>query len=108
MDTYDFLADPRTLTMQERLAARERYAPQQQRWLTKLRALAEAPKPGDDFPAFLLVTPPFKGLATKLDHAEAHKDLTTETADELDWFVRVFADYLRTNDGEEVFPPLRA
>ncbi len=108
MDTYDFLADPRTLTMRERLAARESYALQQQRWLTKLRVLAEAPKPDDDFPAFLLATPPFEGLATKLDHADGHKDLTTEAADELDWFVRVFADYLRTRDGEEIFPRLPA
>ena len=108
MDTYDFLADPRTLTLPERLAARDDYAAQQQRWLTKLRTLAEAPKPDDDFPAFLLATPPFAGLATKLHNAEGHKDLSTETADELDWFVRVFADYLRTRDGEEIFPRLRA
>ena len=108
MDTYDFLADPRALTLQERLAARESYAPQQERWLTKLRLLAEAPKPEHDFPAFLLATPPFEGLATKLDQAKRHKDLSTETADELDWFVRVFAHYLRTRDGEEIFPTLPA
>ena len=108
MDTYDFLADPRTLTMEERLAARQSYAPQQQRWLAKLRALAEAPKPEDDFPAFLLATPPFHGLAGRLGSASRHKDLSTETSDELDWFVRVFADYLRTRDGEDVFPSLPA
>lgn len=104
MDTYDFLADPRTLTIAERLEARDRLAVEQHRWLTRLRDLAEDPKPQEDFPAFLLATPPFHELAQSLTQAESHKDLGTEVADELEWFVRVFADYLRTRDGEEVFP----
>ena len=104
MDTYDFLADPRTLTMEERLAARHSHDSEQSQWLHKLQKLAEDPKPGKDFPAFLLATPPFHGLAEKLNKAQAPKELTTDAADELDWFCKAFADYLRTRDGEEFFP----
>ncbi len=104
MDTYDFLADPRTLTMAERHAARDQYDRDQADWLTKLRSLAEPPKPDDDFPAFLLATQPFADLARKLIKIDSRQQLTVEIADELDWFLRVFADYLRTEDGEEVFP----
>lgn len=104
MDTYDFLADPRTLTLAERRDARARYAHEQEQWLQKLRVLAEDPKPEDDFPAFLLATEPFRDLAARLDQANARKDLSTASADELQWFVEVFADYLRTRAGEDVFP----
>jgi len=107
LDTYDFLADPRTLTLDERREALEQYAREQEQWLAKLRVLAEDPKPEDDFPAFLLATAPFAELAARLGKAQSHKELSTDAADELEWFVRVFADYLRTRDGEDVFrePP---
>ncbi|MCK5940578.1 MAG: hypothetical protein KAI24_01315 [Planctomycetes bacterium] len=104
MDTYDFLADPRNLTLDERREARDQYDHDQSQWLEKLRVLAEDPKPEDDFPAFLLATQPFQDLASRLGKARSHKDLSTEDADELEWFVRVFADYLRTQEGEDVFP----
>ena len=106
MDTYDFLADPRALTMEERFAARERMHAAQQRWLSRIRDLAEDPQPEDDFPAFLLETRPFHELARALNGAARAKDLSTEDADQLAWFIRAFADYMRTRDGEEVFPAL--
>ena len=103
LDTYDFLADPRTLTMPERLAARDQYDSDQDTWLQRLRLLTEPPKPAQDFPAFLLATQPFADLARRLGSANSRKELPPEVADELDWFVRAFADYLRTQEGEEVF-----
>lgn len=104
MDTYDFFADPRTLSMAERHEARRTHQHGQQTWLPRLRRLAEAPLPADDFPAFLLDTRPFSELAEQLLCAETRQQLPTEIADELDWFVRAFADYLRTCEGEDVFP----
>lgn len=104
MDTYDFLADPRTLTLTERHDARTQYEHDQAEWLTKLRLLADAPKPDDDFPAFLLATQPFADLAHKLKKATKRSQLTIDVADEMDWFLQAFADYLRTDEGEEVFP----
>jgi len=104
VDTYDFLADPRTLTLQERHEARERYAKDQVTWLARLRALAEGPLPDDDFPAFLLATAPFAELAARIGNATETKQLDAEVSDELSWFLRAFADYLKTCDGEEIFP----
>ncbi|MFT7536999.1 MAG: hypothetical protein ACI85K_002955 [Hyphomicrobiaceae bacterium] len=103
MDTYDFLADPRTLTLAERRDARDQYDRDQKIWLAKLRLLAEDPLPTDDFPAFLLATQTFADLARKLTKAETRQQLSTDVQDEVDWFVRAFADYLRTQEGEEVF-----
>lgn len=103
MDTYAFLNDPRTLTLPERHAARRQFAADQEHWLRTVRRLAEPPVPADDFPAFLLATPPFATLAARLGTARKRADLSTETADELDWFVARFAGYLRTVDGEDVF-----
>ena len=45
-------------------------------------------------------------LARALSGAARAKDLSTEDADQLAWFIRAFADYMRTRDGEEVFPAL--
>lgn len=104
MDTYDFLSDPRTLSLEERHEARDQYASEQRMWLQRLRALAEEPKPEDDFPAFLLATSTFAELAARLGKAQDRASLSTGAADELDWFLRAFQDYLRTQDGEEVFP----
>lgn len=104
MDTYDFLADPRTLTLAERHAARDQYDRDQIDWLNKLRSLAEPPKPDDDFPAFLLATQPFAHLARKLNKVDKREQMTTDLADEMEWFLRAFADYLRTEEGEEIFP----
>tara|TARA_R110002072_G_scaffold100429_2_gene221109 strand:- start:41221 stop:41631 length:411 start_codon:yes stop_codon:yes gene_type:complete len=104
VDTYDFLTDPRTLTLAERREARDQYDRDQRTWLAKLRLLAEDPKPAEDFPAFLLATQTFADLARKLQKADSRKQLPTDVQDEVDWFVRAFADYLRTQDGEEVFP----
>lgn len=90
--------------MAERHAARDQYDRDQAAWLTKLRSLAEPPKPDDDFPAFLLATQPFANLARKLTKIDSRQQLTVDIADEIDWFLRAFADYLRTEDGEQVFP----
>ena len=57
----------------------------------------------DDFPAFLLATPPFQELANRLLKAKTRSQLPPATADELDWFVAAFRDYLRTCAGEDVF-----
>ncbi|MFK7743019.1 MAG: hypothetical protein AB8H80_22085 [Planctomycetota bacterium] len=107
LDTYDYLSDPRDLTMAERHRAKNHYDRDQTAWLAKLRQLAEAPLPDDDFPAFLLATQPFAELAKRLGRHESRQSLPVATADELDWFLRAFADYLRTQDGEDVFSDLR-
>ncbi|MCB9878633.1 MAG: hypothetical protein H6835_13630 [Planctomycetes bacterium] len=103
MDTYDFLSDPRTPTLEERRELHDRLLREQQMWLHRLRHLAEGAPPEDDFPAFLLATQPFADLATRLGRASSRGDLDAAAADELDWFLRAFADYLRTQDGEDVF-----
>lgn len=107
MDTYDFLSDPRTLTIEERRELHDQHQREQQMWLDRLRNLAEGPLPDDDFPAFLLATQPFADLAARLGHAATRADLCADAADELDWFLRVFADYLRTQDGEDAFAEAR-
>ena len=107
MDTYDFLTDPRTLTMVERQATRDRYASEQNAWLERLRPLAEETRIDDDFPAFLLATRPFAELADRVGRAQRRSELPADVADELDWFLRAFADYLRTQDGEDTFGEAR-
>ena len=59
--------------------------------------------PESDFPAFLLATEPFADLAQRLSQATVRRDLPADVADELDWFLRAFRDYLRTQDGEDAF-----
>jgi len=103
LDTYDFLADPRAITLQERRATAARLAKEQADWLERLQALAEPPKPAQDFPAFLLATPAFADLARRLGRARTRAELPTDLADEVDWFVAAFAGYLRTCDGEDSF-----
>ncbi|HEX5051443.1 MAG TPA: hypothetical protein VFZ65_06695 [Planctomycetota bacterium] len=103
MDTYDFLADPRAITLQERRATALRLHKEQTSWLERLRLLTEPPSPEQDFPAFLLATQPFADLAQRLLAATSRSELPLAVADELDWFVRAFAGYLRTCDGEDVF-----
>ncbi|MCA8948842.1 MAG: hypothetical protein KDE27_05025 [Planctomycetes bacterium] len=105
MDTYDFLTDPRALSLAERRALAVHYAAEQRIWLRRLAALAEPPAPEPDFPAFLLATPAFRPLADRIGHAADRRALSTEVADEIDWFVVKFADYLRTQDGEDAFAP---
>jgi hypothetical protein len=82
----------------------------QGRWLAQLQLLIEPPALDSDFPAFLLGTPPFADLARRLAMADERCQLPAADADELDWFVHAFRDYLRTCDGEDVFelavPPL--
>lgn len=103
MDTYDFLADPRTISLAERHLVLGRMQREQAFWLERLHALTEAPKPRRDFPAFLLATPPFADLARKLAPATTRARLDPAAADELDWFVQAFCDYLVTDQGEDVF-----
>lgn len=103
LDTYDFLADPRALSLRQRRAQKQSMHREQGFWLDRVRALAEAPLPADDFPAFLLATGPFHELAARLLAATQRAQLAPATADELDWFVAAFRDYLRTCDGEDVF-----
>ena len=103
MDTYDFLADPRTLTLAERAATAARLGREQAYWLNRVRQLAEGRTVGDHFPAFLLATPPFADLARRIGSSKVRAQLATDVADELDWFVQAFADYLRTRDGEDSF-----
>ena len=103
MDTYDFLADPRTLSLAERHAARDRHAAEHRAWRTRLRTLVEGEAPDADFPAFLLATPPFADLARRIGNAQRRAELPAAVADELDWFVRAFADYLRRDAGEDMF-----
>jgi hypothetical protein len=103
LHTHDFLADPRTLTLAERAAIAARLGREQAHWLHRVRQLAEGRTVTDHFPAFLLATPPFAALARRLGNAKSRRQLATGVADEFDWFVHGFADYLRTRDGEDAF-----
>lgn len=103
LDTYDFLADPRALSLDERRAFADRLAAEQDSWLIRLGILAEGRKPDPDFPAFLLATPAFAGLAQAVGKAQHRAELQTGVADELDWFLERFANYLRTDEDEDVF-----
>ena len=103
LDTYDFLTDPRSLSLKQRRASRARLQRDHDFWLDRVRALAEAPLPDDEFPAFLLATAPFHELAARLLPATRRAQLAPATADELDWFLAAFRDYLRTCEGEDVF-----
>ncbi len=103
MDTYDFLADPRAISLEQRhrvLASMQR---EQTWWLDRLQALSEGQKPERDFPAFLLAMAPFQDLAKRLAKATQRAQLAPALADELDWFVNAFRYYLRTSEGEDVF-----
>mgnify|MGYP001384884649 CR=1 FL=1 len=103
MNTHHIVANPRALPLDERRASKEHMADDQAHWLSRLAQLVEPPVPTDDFPAFLLATPTFAELAQRIGSAKKRADLTIETADELDWFMAKFADYLRTCDGEDSF-----
>ena len=103
MDTYDFLADPRAIRLAHRRMMRSSLQRENDWWLDRLQRLCESPQPDADFPAYLLATPPFRELAAKLAVATRRRDLAVAAADELDWFVRAFRDYLRTDAGEDAF-----
>ncbi len=103
MDTYHFLSDPRAIGLAERHRVLARMGREQAWWLDRLRNLTEAPQPASDFPAFLLATPTFADLARRLAKATSRRMLDAATADEVDWFARAFAEYLRTADGEDAF-----
>ena len=103
MDINDPFADPRAMSLTARRAASAILAREQTQWLERLRVLTEPPQPEPDFPAFLLATRAFRELADALRTAPNRKALPPAVADELDWFVRAFRDYLRTADGEDVF-----
>ena len=103
MDTDDFPADPRALTLPQRRSNQSRMHKEQKFWLERLRQLAEGPPPDKDFPAFLLATAPFRGLAQQMASATKRAQLSPQVADEMDRFVHAFADYLRTCDGEDSF-----
>lgn len=103
MDTYSFLVDPRAPSLAERRQMRRRMQREQDHWQQKLQPLCEPPHPDADFPAYLLATAPFAELAQRIAAASRRADLPPAVADELDWFVRAFRDYLRTTDDEDVF-----
>ncbi|MBL8734622.1 MAG: hypothetical protein JNN13_19760 [Planctomycetes bacterium] len=103
MDTYSFLSDPRAPSLAERRQLGRRHQRDQEHWQHKLHQLCEPPQPDADFPAFLLATAPFADLAHRIAGASSRAELPPATADELDWFVRAFRDYLRHTDDEDVF-----
>jgi len=99
----DFPSDPRSIPLGERRQWASRLAGAQRTWLQRLPALLEPPSPAPDFPAFLLETPPFRGLALAVGEARTRAQLPTAVADELQRFADAFCDYLRTDSGEQVF-----
>jgi len=103
VDTYEFLSDPRAICLAHRNEMRASLQRENSWWLTRLTQLCESSKPEADFPAYLLATPPFRDLAHKLALATGRQQLDLATADEFDWFMRAFRDYLRTEAGEDVF-----
>jgi hypothetical protein len=107
LHTHHFLADPRSIPLAERAAMAERLRRDQTTWLMRLNRLTELPLLEADFPAFLLATPPFSSLAVRIGEAGTRSELPPDVADELDWFVNAYRDYLRTCDGEDVFASRR-
>ena len=107
MDTNDIPSDPRALTLQQRRSNQSRMHKEQKFWLERLRQLAEGPPPEQDFPAFLLATAAFRGLAQPLANASTRAQLSPQVADQMDRFVHAFSDYLRTCDGEDAFASSR-
>ena len=103
MDTNDFPADPRAIPLQQRRINQGRLHKEQKFWLERLQKLAEGSPPEKDFPAFLLATATFRGLAQHLAGATTRSQLPGLVADEMDWFLYAFRDYLRTCDGEDSF-----
>lgn len=103
MDTYSFLVDPRAPSLAERRQMQRKLHREQDHWQRRLQHLCEPPAPDAEFPAFLLATSPFADLAHRIEHAGTRSDLPAAVADELDWFVRAFRDYLRCTDDEDVF-----
>lgn len=99
-----FPRDPRSLTLPERAAWRQRLHDAQSAWQERLPQLVEPPAPGPDFPAFLLETPPFQELNRRIGEASRRAQLPVAVADELQHFVDVYRSYLHTRNGEEVFP----
>lgn len=109
MDAHQFPFDPRTLNLDERRAMAAEMQAAQSRWHPRLQRLVEPPALEPDFPAFLMATAPFAELARRLDGAAGRAQVPPAAADELDWFVAAFRDYLRSCDGEDAFalPPAR-
>jgi len=103
LDTYEFLSDPRVLPLAERRDLATLHATEQAQWLDRLSRLCEPPVLDEQFPAFLLALPPFAELGNRIGAAQQRLQLSTEVADELDWFARAFADYLHTDQGEDAF-----
>ena len=91
------------MPLSQRRAAKTSMRREQTQWLARLTSLVEPPRPGEDFPAFLLATPAFEDLARRIGQAKTRADLQPQVADELDWFVNAFRDYLVTDVGEDVF-----
>jgi len=108
VDTYDFLADPRAITLQERRATAALQQRENNFWHTRLQQLSDGLVLAPDFPAYLLASPAFASLATALQRANTRLDLEPTVRDELDWFLVAFADYLRTVDGEDTFAETQA
>ena len=104
MDQPNLPTDPRNLDLAARRALCQRLQAANRAWSERLAVLAE-PRPDRDFPAFLLATPAFAGLAQQIGGARSRRELSTATADELDRFVDAYRYYLRTCAGEDAFAP---
>jgi hypothetical protein len=102
VDAPAFPADPRSLTLAERVRFYDRLQAVQRSWLARLQLLCEIP-PAKDFPAFLLTTTAFRELAQRLGDFHRRRELPTGLADELDHFASAYCDYLRTCAGEDTF-----
>lgn len=98
MDTDALLSrladDPWTLDLPERQALLERHRAAQDHWLPRLRELVEPPRPGTDFPAFLLAVPPFARLGRAVGDARRPGELSVGTADELQRFTDTYRSWL--------------
>jgi hypothetical protein len=103
LDTHHFVADPRSMPLPDRRALCASMHREQAAWLERLGHLVEPPQPDHDFPAFLLATAPFAELAQRIGQARSRSQLPADVADQLDWFVHAYRDYLLTADGEDVF-----
>jgi hypothetical protein len=101
-DLEPFPNDPRALDLAQRRQWQQRLSGPHSRWTAALAALSET-RLGDEFPAFLLATPPFAELAASIEGATHRSSLPLDVLDRLDRFLEAFADYLRTQSGENVF-----
>ena len=100
--------DPWSLTHEQRVRLLEGHRELQSAWLNRLQELVEPPRPGPDFPAFLLALPPFDHVVQAIGNAERLAEMDVATADLVQRFVDHFAHWLVSEQSTSVKTPAPA